>query len=47
MEIKKSLKQGEVMFKVIDKVCTPQRATKYSAYVDLFARENVVIGKGL
>ena len=29
------------MFKVLDKVCAPQRSTKYSAYVDLFAREDV------
>ena len=34
------------MFKVLDKVCTPQRGTKYSAYVDLFAREDVEIGAG-
>lgn len=34
------------MFKVLDEVCTPKRGTKYSAYVDLFAREDVVIGAG-
>jgi len=34
------------MFKVLDKVCTPQRATKYSAYVDLFAKEDTTIGAG-
>ena len=34
------------MFKVLDEVCEPKRGTKYSAYVDLFARENVVIGAG-
>ena len=34
------------MFKVLDEVCTPQRGTKYSAYVDLFAREDVTIGAG-
>jgi len=34
------------MFKVLDKVCVPKRSTKYSAYVDLFARENVTIGAG-
>ena len=34
------------MFKVIDEVCTPQRGTKYSAYVDLFARESVSVGAG-
>lgn len=34
------------MFKILDEVCTPKRGTKYSAYVDLFAREDVVIGAG-
>lgn len=34
------------MFKVLDKVCQPTRATKYSAMVDLYAREDVVIGAG-
>jgi len=34
------------MFKVLDEVCEPRRGTKYSAYVDLFAREDVVIGAG-
>ena len=34
------------MFEILDEVCTPKRATKYSAYVDLFAREDVVIGAG-
>ena len=34
------------MFKVLDDVCTPVRGTKYSAYVDLFAREDVAIGAG-
>lgn len=34
------------MFKILDEVCTPKRATKYSAYVDLFAREDCVIGAG-
>lgn len=34
------------MFKVLDEVCEPKRATKYSACVDLFAREDVVIGAG-
>ena len=34
------------MFKVLDEVCTPQRATKYSAYVDLFAKEDITIGAG-
>ena len=34
------------MFNILDEVCTPKRGTKYSAYVDLFARENVTIGAG-
>ncbi len=34
------------MFKVLDPICEPKRATKYSACVDLFAREDVVIGAG-
>ena len=34
------------MFKILDEVCEPMRSTKYSAYVDLFAREDVVIGAG-
>ena len=34
------------MFEILDEVCTPKRATKYSAYVDLFAREDVTIGAG-
>ena len=34
------------MFEVLDEVCVPQRSTKYSAYVDLFAREDVIIGAG-
>ena len=28
------------MFEVLDIVCEPKRGTKYSAYVDLFARED-------
>ena len=31
---------------LLDESCTPMRSTKYSAYVDLFARENVTIGAG-
>ena len=31
------------MFKILDGACTPKRGTKYSAYVDLFAREDVYI----
>ena len=34
------------MFKILDGVCTPKRGTKYSAYVDLFAREDVTIEAG-
>jgi len=34
------------MFEVLDKVCEPIRSTKYSAYVDLFASEDVTIGAG-
>ena len=34
------------MFKILDGVCTPKRGTKYSAYVDLFAREDITIGAG-
>ena len=34
------------MFKVLDEVCQPTRATRYSAMVDLYAREDVVIGAG-
>lgn len=32
------------MFKILDEVCEPKRGTKYSAYVDLFSHEDVVIG---
>ena len=34
------------MFKVLNTICQPTRATKYSAMVDLYAREDVVIGAG-
>ena len=34
------------MFKILDGACTPKRGTKYSAYVDLFAREDVTIEAG-
>ena len=34
------------MFKILDGICTPKRGTKYSAYVDLFAREDITIGAG-
>ena len=34
------------MFKILDGACAPKRGTKYSAYVDLFAREDITIGAG-
>ena len=34
------------MFEILDEVCTPKRGTKYSAYVDLFSREDYIIGAG-
>jgi len=34
------------MFKILDKVCTPTKGTKYSACVDLFAAKDVVVGAG-
>ena len=34
------------MFKVLGGATAPTRATKYSAMVDLYAREDVVIGAG-
>lgn len=34
------------MFKVLDEKCTPTRGTKYSACIDLYASEDVVIGAG-
>jgi dUTPase len=34
------------MFKILDESCTPTRGTKYSAAIDLRAREDVVIGAG-
>ena len=34
------------MFKILDGACTPKKGTKYSAYVDLFAREEVTIEAG-
>lgn len=34
------------MFKVLVKECEPKRGSKYSACVDLFASEDVVIGAG-
>ena len=34
------------MFKILDEVCTPTMGSKYSAAIDLYAREDVVIGAG-
>lgn len=34
------------MFEVLDSMCEPVRSTKYSAYVDLFAKEDCTIGAG-
>jgi len=34
------------MFEVLDGATAPTRATKYSAMVDLYAREDVIIGAG-
>lgn len=34
------------MFKILDDVCKPTKGSKYSAAVDLYAREDVVIGAG-
>jgi dUTPase len=46
-KLEKNLKNiGVKMFKVLDEACEPKRATEYSACVDLFAREDVVIGEG-
>jgi len=34
------------MFKVLDEICTPTKGSKYSTCVDLYAREDVMIGAG-
>ena len=34
------------MFKILDDVCKPTKGSKYSAAIDLYAREDVVIGTG-
>ena len=34
------------MFKILDELCTPTKGSKYSAAIDLYARENIVIGAG-
>ena len=34
------------MFKILDEACTPTIGSKYSAAIDLYAREDVVIGAG-
>ena len=45
-KIEKRKKMKNIIFKILDEVCTPKRGTKYSAYVDLFAREDITIGAG-
>jgi len=34
------------MFKVLDKICEPTSGSEYSTYIDLYAREDCVIGAG-
>lgn len=34
------------MFKILDDVCKPTKGSKYSAAIDLYAREDIVIGVG-
>ncbi len=34
------------MFKILDEMCTPTMGSKFSAAVDLYAREDVIIGAG-
>lgn len=34
------------MFKILDEACKPTKGSKYSACIDLYAREDVVIGAG-
>lgn len=34
------------MLKILDKVCTPTKGSKFSAAIDLYAREDIVIGVG-
>lgn len=34
------------MLKVLDEVCKPTKGSKYSAAIDLYAREDIVIGAG-
>ena len=34
------------MFKILHDYCIPKKGTKYSAYIDLFSAEDVVIGAG-
>ena len=34
------------MFKILDEKCSPTKGSKYSAAVDLYAREDIVIGAG-
>lgn len=39
--MKQKQQERNKMFKILDEACTPKRGTKYSAYVDLFAREEI------
>lgn len=34
------------MLEILDKVCTPTKGSKYSAAIDLYSREDIVIGAG-
>ena len=34
------------MFKILDPICAPTKGSKYSAGIDLYARETIVIGAG-
>ena len=34
------------MFKVLDEVCKPTKGSKYSAGIDLYSREDIIIGAG-
>jgi len=34
------------MLKVLDEICKPTKGSKYSAAIDLYAREDIVIGAG-
>ncbi len=34
------------MIKVLDEICKPTKGSKYSAAIDLYAREDIIIGAG-